>query len=107
MRAALPEYVRAVLTFAYYTGCRRGEILSLRWAQVDLKSRIVRLEPGTTKNDEARTLPLTSELFEVLAMQKSIRDTRHPSCPWVFFNESGKRIGRFRCSWETACQESF
>jgi hypothetical protein len=24
MRTALPEYLRPVLTFAYYTGCRRG-----------------------------------------------------------------------------------
>jgi integrase len=32
MRAALPEYLRPVLTFAYYTGCRRGEILALEWS---------------------------------------------------------------------------
>jgi integrase len=105
MRAALPEYLRPVLTFAYYTGCRRGEILSLLWSQVDLTARVVRLEPGTTKNDEARTLPLTTELFEVLSMQKSIRDTRHPNCSWVFFNESGRHIGRFQRSWRTACKE--
>lgn len=52
MRTALPEYLRPVLTFAYYTGCRRGEILALQWSQVDLLERAVRLEPGTTKNDE-------------------------------------------------------
>ena len=103
MRAALPEYLRPVLTFAYYTGCRRGEILALQWSQVDLLERVVRLEPGTTKNDEARNLPLTSELFETLSMQKSIRDAKFPACPWVFFNEAGGRIGRFQRSWRTAC----
>jgi len=51
VRRALPGYVQSVVTFAYYTGCRRGEILDLRWEQVDLAERIVRLEPGTTKND--------------------------------------------------------
>jgi integrase len=104
MRAALPEYLRPVLTFAYYTGCRRGEILALEWAQVDLSERVVRLEPGTTKNDEARILPLTTELYETLGMQKSIRDTRFPACPWLFFNESGRKIGRFQRSWRTACE---
>lgn len=104
MRAALPEYLRPVLTFAYYTGCRRGEILALQWSQVDLIERVVRLEPGTTKNDEARNLPLTTELYETLAMQKSIKDTRFPGCPWVFFNESGGKIGRFQRSWKTACE---
>lgn len=104
MRAALPGYLRPVLTFAYYTGCRRGEILGLEWSQVDLSERVVRLEPGTTKNDEARILPLTTELYEMLAMQKSIRDTKFPDCHWLFFNESGDKIGRFRRSWRTACE---
>jgi integrase len=103
MRTALPEYLRPVLTFAYYTGCRRGEILALQWSQVDLSERVVRLEPGTTKNDEARNLPLTSELYEILSMQKSIRDAKFPTCSWVFFNEAGGRIGRFQRSWRTAC----
>jgi integrase len=104
LRSALPEYLRSALTFAYYTGCRRGEILALQWPQVDLVARVVRLEPGTTKNDEARTLPLTKELFEALSMQRSIRDTKWPTCPWVFFNEAGGRIGRFERSWNTACK---
>ena len=104
LRAALPEHLRPLLTFAYYTGCLRGEILNLRWSQVDLLERVVRLEPGTTKNDEARILPLTEGLFQVLSMQKLIRDTKYPDCPWVFFNESGEQIGSFRRSWQAACK---
>jgi integrase len=65
---------------------------------------VVRLEPGTTKNDEARILPLTTELYETLAMQKSIRDTKFPNCQWLFFNESGGKIGRFQRSWRSACE---
>ena len=48
LRDALSPDVRPVLTFAYYTGCRRGEILSLEWRQVDLVERLVRLDPDTT-----------------------------------------------------------
>jgi hypothetical protein len=65
--------------------------------------RVVRLEPGTTKNDEARNLPLTTELYQTLAMQKSIRDAKFPTSSWVFFNEWGGGIGRFQRSWRTAC----
>ena len=97
-----------MLIFAYYTGCRRGEILSLMWVQVDLDERIIRLEPGTTKNDEARHLPLFGELYEVIRMQKLIRDAYCPDCPWVFFrldrNGHAKPIRDFKRSWQTACE---
>ena len=103
LRQALPEEIRPILTFAFYTGCRRGEILSLRWVQVDLANRIVRLEPGTTKNDHARELPLAPEPYEMLAMQKAIRDTYYQECPWVFFRD-GKPIKDLRGAWESACK---
>jgi hypothetical protein len=33
-------------------------IIALEWSQVDLEARVIRLWPGTTKNDEGRILPL-------------------------------------------------
>lgn len=101
---ALPEFLRPVLAFGYYTGCRRGEILSLQWSQVDLIEGMVRLEPGTTKNNEARAIPLDPELLEQLRFQRAARDAQHPACPWVFFGETGDRIRSFRGSWLAACK---
>ena len=106
LRRALPEDLRPILTLAYCTGCRRGEILRLLWSQVDLVERIVRLEPGETKNDEPRILPLTNELLEILSMQQSIRDARYPSCPWVFFREGGVPVRNFYRAWKTACEQA-
>ena len=103
LRQALPSEIKPILTFAYYTGCRRGEILSLSWSQVDLARRIVRLEPGTTKNDQPRNLPLVPELYEILAMQKDIRDAKYPNCSSVFFR-GGRPIHDFRGAWEVACK---
>jgi integrase len=105
MRRALPEEIRPILTFAYYTGCRRGEIMTLTWSQVDLAERLVRLDPGTTKNDEARMIPLAGDLCEMLAMRKAARDREHPECPWVFFRD-GERIRDFRAAWVRACREA-
>ncbi len=105
LRNFLPPVYRPVLTFAYYTGCRRGEILSLHWNQVDLDEGVVRLDPGTTKNDEPRVVPMTAELRSVLAEQKTLRDRDYPACPYVFF-EDGKRISNFRGNWEFACLEA-
>lgn len=105
LRAELPEHLRPVITFAYYTGCRKGEILALNWAQVDLAARLVRLEPDDTKNDEARAIPLMSELYEMLAMQRQVRDQKWPTCPWVFFRW-GKRIKEFKNAWVEASKRA-
>lgn len=102
LRDVLPEEIRPILTFAYYTGCRKGEILGLHWGQVDLNERVVRLDPGTTKNDEPRLIPLTEALFSTLVEQKAKRDRLHPTCEYVFFRE-GERILDFRGAWDQAC----
>ena len=99
---ALPEYLRPVLAFAYYTGCRRGEILALQWPQVDLYQRIVRLDPGTTKNDEARIIPLVSDLLSMLKQEKEARDALYPECKSVFARE-GQPIRSFKTAWAAAC----
>lgn len=53
-----------IVRIALETGMRSSEIVSLRRSQIDLKKRVVRLTD--TKNDSARTVPLTraaTELF--------------------------------------------
>ena len=105
LRVELPEHLKPVITFAYLTGCRKGEILLLRWDQVDLIARVVRLNPGETKNDEGRVIPLTCELLQMLVMQRQIRDQRWPGCPWVFFRY-GNRIKDLRGAWEEASKRA-
>ena len=104
----LPEDIRPILAFGYYTGARKGEILSLQWSQVDLIEREVRLEPGETKNDEGRQIPLVPELFEILVIEKRRRDQNYPGSPWVFTDGTGRAItSRYlRPCWEDACKHA-
>jgi integrase len=99
LRKALPEYLKPVLIFGYFTGWRKAEILNLKWNQVNLREGIVRLEPGETKNSEGRTLYAEPELLELL---KQLHKNRRMDSLFVF-NCNGKKIGDFRKSWDSAC----
>ena len=98
LRQELPEYLRPVLAIGYYTGMRLGEILRLRWHNLDLVNAEIRLDPGTTKNDERRTIPMPSELLEVLRIEGS----RNPRSEFVFVN-AAERIVTVRKAWNSAC----
>jgi integrase len=105
IRANLPDYLRPVVTMAYYSGWRKEEILNLTWDRVDLVRDVIYLDPGTTKNNEGRMLFLYGELLEVLREQKVIRDRDWPDCPWVFFNK-GRPIREYKRAWTTACKKA-
>jgi integrase len=75
VRDHLPEPLQAVVTFAYLTGWRvPSEILGLEWRQVDWSGRVVRLDPGTTKNGDGRSFPFTAALERLLKDQQKIHD---------------------------------
>jgi integrase len=101
LRELLPEYLKPVLTFAYYSGWRKSEILGLKWKQVNLREGIVRLETGETKNNEGRTLYMEPELWALLGQ---LHHNRRMECLHVF-SLDGQKIGSFRKTWKSACKK--
>jgi len=99
LRSALPHYLKPVVTFAYHTGWRAGAILNLTWDKVDLKQGIITLNPGETKNENARTIYPNEELMKEM---KSVYANRRLGCPYVF-HRGGKQIKRITRAWKTAC----
>jgi integrase len=111
-RNALPDYFKPVVTFAYYTGWRKQEILSLKWNQVDLSMRTVRLNPGSTKNGAGRLVVLDGELLETIQAQWERRKVaeipgQSPTllCPFVFHHD-GKQIRDPRKAWGKARKDT-
>ena len=105
MLKSLPEHLKPVLVMGYWTGLRRGEIVSMRWQQVDLKNGVLRLEAGTTKSGEARIVPLSPDLWECLKMQREKTRLDYPECQHVF-HYRGKPFVDFRGGWEEGAKRA-
>lgn len=73
-----PDYTRDLLLLALFTGMRRGEIMRLRWENIDLVGRTLHIP--NTKNGDPLDLPLSGYLMELL----SERRQRTGDSPWVF-----------------------
>ena len=107
----LPDYLRPFVEAAYLPGWRRAELRSLTWRQVDFTACTVRLEPGTTKNEEGRTFPFAAlpRLAELLREQRAkttdLERSTGTMVPWVFHRD-GKQVNDYRDSWATACRKA-
>jgi integrase len=70
VRRHLSPDLQAAAAIAYTFGWRpQSEVLTLERRQLDLEAGTLRLDPGTTKNDEGRVVYLTPELKALLGAQ--------------------------------------
>jgi integrase len=95
-------WLRAMFEVACAFGWRVNELRQLKVRQIDLAARTIRLEPGTTKNSEGRTVIMTELVYQLLAQCISGKkpDER------VFTRKEGKvelSIGDFRKLWAKVC----
>ena len=79
--SAQPWFHPAV-AFASYTGARRGEVLALRWSDVNFELRSVtiarsiteRMEIKAPKNDKSRTVSMPQPLVAILEAHRAEQD---------------------------------
>ena len=73
----LPKDLQVAVGIAYLYGWRmQSEILTLTRRQVNLEAQTLRLDPGTTKNEEGRLVYLTPELMVRLRARTRPRSRR-------------------------------
>ena len=78
------------------------------WAQVDFAGGFVRLEPGTTKNNEG-AFPLIPELRALLERRQAITRRCERAQARIIahvFHRYGRPIKSLRRAWMTACREA-
>lgn len=92
----LPPHQQDLMLFALATGLRQGNVKSLTWDQVDFSRRIVTVEHGDTKNNEALSVRLNGLAISVVERQ------RRKQCEHVF-TDAGRPIGQLNTKhWRAA-----
>ena len=61
-----PAHYRAVLTIAFNTGMRLGEIKALQWSHIDWNNMMIRLPKDVTKEGRAKDIPINYHVKAVL-----------------------------------------
>ena len=93
------KHIRPIVVVALNTGMRKGEILGLKWHDIDFKRGIIYLLD--TKNGEKREIPINEQVKTAL-----IRVRKHPESPYVFTNKDGQTIKDIRKSFFTTLKKS-
>jgi integrase len=96
---ACPEYLKSIVALAVCTGMRKGEILSLKWPDVDFRRKIITILK--TKGPKKREIPIGVGISRLLLKQK-----KYPDNPYVFCYEDGRRIGSFKKAFKTTLKKA-
>jgi len=102
-----PHWLKELIIFSIETGCRRGEMLSLQWNDVDLFKKVVNI--FGSKTGENRTIPLTQKTFEVLRGRQRVREkVRLIRDDLVFTHPIGRKINihTLRSAFEDALKKA-
>jgi len=103
--ASSSQSLRAIVICALNTGMRKGEIITLKWSNVDLDNNVITLEHTNTKSKKTRRIPINSVLRKLLLEQR----LRTGVSDYVFLSSEGTPYLRQDSSnraYEGACKRA-
>lgn len=86
---------------AHTFGFRKGELPGLHGRQINLLEKTITLDPGTTKNEDAKLVATTEEVFQFLTEAER---GKKPD-DFVFTREGGTAIMDMRDAWYEMCEQ--
>jgi integrase len=89
-------HIRPLVVASLDTGCRKSELLSLVWADVDLQRGVIDIRALNTKTAKSRQVPISNRLKNELQGVRNASETQPDA---LVFNARNLR----RC-WDKACE---
>ncbi len=97
--SCIAPHIRALVGVALHSGMRLGEILNLRWYDLDFASGFILVRDS--KNGESRHVPMDATLFALFRAYP-----HRPSTDLVFSSSSGGHIVDVRTGFQNACKRA-
>jgi len=94
-----PDHLTPIVTVAIHTGMRLGEILNLKWQDIDLKRRLIYIVDSKSK--EGRELPMN---FVVSNTLSQCQEAAHGD--YVFSHPDGSPYRKIYRGFKTACRKA-
>lgn len=99
---AAPYHLKGILTVAYHTGMRQGEIFKLRWSMYDRDAGFLRLPETITKEGKPKDIPINHHVEAVL--KEVPRSIKHD---YIFmYNGTELAEGAVKKSFRTCCKNA-
>ena len=92
------KHLEPIIIAALNTGIRKGEILNLKWSNVDFKTGHILVEE--TKNGEIRRVPMNKKLTETLEGAKKLSKSEY------VFSDNGKPYRDVKTGWWSALKKA-
>jgi integrase len=103
LREAAAHHLKAILTVAYNTGMRTGEIRKLRWAHIDWEKGFICLPAEIPKERKPKNIPMNHHVRETL---KSLPHALHHDYVFTYKGEPIRDRGGLKRSFRTACKKA-
>jgi integrase len=95
-------WLRLFLERAFQYGRRKQEFLGLRVRQVKVRTELIRLDVGTTKNGEGREVTMTRIIRELVRQAVAGKN----SDDYLLTRADGAPVKDFRKVWKNLCEKA-
>ena len=105
---AYTDHLTPIVLLALNTGLRRGELLSLRWADIDRVARVLNVRGEGTKSGDSRAVPLNREALETLTVWSDDAGSKDdtPSAGLIFPGDDGEEMGTLKTGFTAILRDA-